>query len=1094
MAIKETAESRVNFDGRQAEEGIRKLQVEAKALKDQMRELRKANDASGMAEVKKRTDENAKAQRALKQELFGVDSVMKNLSGATMKQLQGAQRALTAELSRTTRGTQEYIAKSQQLRLVTAEMKKVRAEMSGMATTQGGMFNKMANGFNKYFGLIAGGLAALTGLSMGFRKLAQDANEFQSRVANLSALTGLEGGALDWLEEKAKSLSVSVTDDGIRITKSADDIVDAFTLMGSAKPELLKNKEALALVTTEALKLAEAAKMDTKTAVESLANVMNQFGAGSDQATRYINVLAAGSKEGAAAVDSIAASIIKFGPAAAGANISVEQSVGLIETLAEKGLKGEIAGTQLRTALLKLQTGVDKFNPKVVGLNQALENLSKENLNAGDLVKIFGQEAYTAGAILINNKDQVDYYTKAVTGTNVATEQAVKNTQTMTARLEQARNKFKLASLDLGQRLGGALLFSTNLSRKFISAIIDVDKAFVRWRHGLPRSFSDAAVKIKEEQDQVNALVMRLTDANTKESERKKIIEELNAISPTLIKNINSEKVSMEQLRKNLEAYNEAATNRIILANLEAEEQKELSRLAEQRQKVAERQFHIQQRILSSNKEIALSEGTFNEKLQQTISYLEKQVKAQEASGAAGRISVDIDFRTDEQKMLQVIKVLNNELINDIKRLDKMQSQAINYQERINALKELLGLKKSVLQTTEDDADAEKDGAEDAAKSLQNELKTIEEHFKRKKIAYLDDYNSRRIGAQKLNFELETLETALLYAKLALHKQYGEDVIDIELQIAEKVRGLTSRTEKAHTDMLDKVLDAYKKTADEIEKNYFQRVADDLDEVMKQIEAEMAEEDRLRSEQLSKRIAEVEQYKAITESLATSMGDLIGKAIVDAEMTQAEFAKRLVLIFLDATHSIVRMALAQIWAQALASPDSIATWGVAGSAKAIAISALVEGAFAATKAMVSQHAKGKYDVVGADDGRTYSATYIGTPQTGVVWNPSLISERGPEIIIDADRSRNIRMNYPELLSVIKSVPQHATGTVNASTSHSSLSIADNEIKALLAQNAQMLAMLNGQLAKGIKSKMVYSDYRNTVDKAEAIEGDTRRGR
>ena len=94
----------------------------------------------------------------------------------------------------------------------------------------------MADGFNKYLGLITAFIASLTGLAMGFKQVVQSFNDFQERVANLSSLTGLKGEALDWMSNKAKELSTSVLEGGIRITKGAQDIVDGFTKMGSARP------------------------------------------------------------------------------------------------------------------------------------------------------------------------------------------------------------------------------------------------------------------------------------------------------------------------------------------------------------------------------------------------------------------------------------------------------------------------------------------------------------------------------------------------------------------------------------------------------------------------------------------------------------------------------------------------------------------------------------------------------------------------------------------------------------------------------------------------------------------------------------------
>jgi len=77
-------------------------------------------------------------------------------------------------------------------------------------------------------------------------------------------------------------------------------------------------------------------------------------------------------------------------------------------------------------------------------------------------------------------------------------------------------------------------------------------------------------------------------------------------------------------------------------------------------------------------------------------------------------------------------------------------------------------------------------------------------------------------------------------------------------------------------------------------------------------------------------------------------------------------------------------------------------------------------------------AKGKYDVIGQDDGKTYSADWGGKPKTGIYDKPTLISEEGPELIIDAKTTKNLQENFPEVLEIIEKarVPQSADGKYN----------------------------------------------------------------
>ncbi|MCD4681139.1 MAG: phage tail tape measure protein [Bacteroidales bacterium] len=377
---------------------------------------------------------------------------------------------LVNEQSRMTRGSKEYVAHTRKIRGLKKIISDHNTSLRNTGSSWSNLTRKVRNGMTTFLAIGA----AIGGAIAMLWKFINAANKFEKSLSSLSSLTGLVGDDLKWLGDEAKKLSVTTTEEGIKITKSATEILEAFKLMGSAKPELLKSKEALAEVTKEALILAEAADMETAPAVESLANTMNQFNAPADQARRYINALAAGSKAGAAAIPDVAAAVKNFGAVAANANLSIEQSVGLIETLAEKGVKGAESGVKLRNFLLTLQQGADDTNPAVVGLSTALENFAKKGYSTVELTRMFGKENVLTAQILSDSTEKVEEYTKAVTGTNTAYEQAIINTDNTTASLDQAKNQMQLMSIALGEKLQPALLFSTNKMTDMLKVLMSL--------------------------------------------------------------------------------------------------------------------------------------------------------------------------------------------------------------------------------------------------------------------------------------------------------------------------------------------------------------------------------------------------------------------------------------------------------------------------------------------------------------------------------------------------------------------------------------------------------------------------------------------
>lgn len=389
-------------------------------------------------------------------------------------------RQLTQQLKSMTLGSEEYNRTMAKIQHLQGILKQHRQEIKGVtaetkkATVSVG---SMVDWFNRFGGVILSVIGFLTGFTLALRAIRDERNKLEETQAGLKALTGLDDDSISWLTEQAKTLSTTMTKEGLRVRQSAAEILDAFMLVGSAKPELLGDKEALKAVTEEAMRLQAAAKDITlNEAVDSLTLSLNQYGAAADQAGRFTNVLAAGSQAGSANIASQAKAIRNAGTAAASANVPIEQTVALIETLAYRGIKDEVAGTGLKKFFLILQTGADETNPKIVGLDKALENLKNKNMDAGAIKKMFGEEGYNTASVILQNTEMVKDFTAAVTGTNVAYEQAAINSDTAQAKLEQARNKMKLAAIDLGEKLNPALTVSTNMLTnviKYLPGLID---------------------------------------------------------------------------------------------------------------------------------------------------------------------------------------------------------------------------------------------------------------------------------------------------------------------------------------------------------------------------------------------------------------------------------------------------------------------------------------------------------------------------------------------------------------------------------------------------------------------------------------------
>ena len=206
---------------------------------------------------------------------------------------------------------------------------------------------------------------------------------------------------------------------------SAAETAEAFTLVASAKPELLKNTKALAATTQQVLLLANASGLDLATSAETVGETLNQFGLEAGEAGRLVNVLAAGAKLGSSLIPQTGRALREVGGIAAEAGISLETTNAAIQLIALGGIKGTKAGTQLKGALLGLAaSGKRSITPSIVGMEQALFNLKEMQLTEQQQIKLFGRENLQTGIILTKSAGDLAALTKEMTGTNIATEQA----------------------------------------------------------------------------------------------------------------------------------------------------------------------------------------------------------------------------------------------------------------------------------------------------------------------------------------------------------------------------------------------------------------------------------------------------------------------------------------------------------------------------------------------------------------------------------------------------------------------------------------------------------------------------------------------
>lgn len=267
--------------------------------------------------------------------------------------------------------------------------------------------------------------------------LARPAVTFEQSMADLEAITGYAGKELEDLTTTARRVGV---ESGLGAAESAR----AFSVLAGQIDVPL---EALKELQQQTITLAQAGALPLEEAANAVAGTINQFAMEADQAGRIVNVLAAGSRAGGAEVTDLAESFKAAGAAANAAGVSLEETAGAIEVLAQNNTKGAEAGTALRNILIAMQTrlNIDVGKTGFVGglkiIQQELDGMSSDIERTTFLARNFGRENIVAAQYLLQNADAVNEMTVAVTDTNAALEQADLRNDTWAHKIELAKAK-----------------------------------------------------------------------------------------------------------------------------------------------------------------------------------------------------------------------------------------------------------------------------------------------------------------------------------------------------------------------------------------------------------------------------------------------------------------------------------------------------------------------------------------------------------------------------------------------------------------------------------------------------------------------------
>lgn len=1075
MAIDQIATVEVRVNGEEAKQELKNLEAIASGLKKELADAYEAGDTSKIKQVTSELRKTEAQIKTLKKDTTALTEVMNNLDKATPKELRATLTAINRQLNsgHIKRGSAEWKYYQQQAKLVTAELQKIKTEVQETE----GWLSRFNNGFAKWGGLLATGAATITGVSMALNTLRNNRDSKESSQAELKALTGLDDESIQWLTKQAEQLSTTMDESGLRIRQSSDEILQAYMLIGSKKPELLKDKEALNAVTIEAMRLAAAAKIDLKDAVTATTISLNMYGESADQAARYVNVLAAGSKEGAADVSAQAASIKNAGVAASGAGVSIEQLQGTIQMLAEKGLEAEPAGTALRKFFLVLQTGPDETNPKVVGLQTALENLNKKSLSAAQIQTMFGEEAYSAATILIDNADKVRQYTEAVTDTNIAMEQAAINSDTNEAKMAQYRNSIKEAGIELMERLNPSLSLLTGWTTKIIVALPKLIDWFIKYKgiiitstaaitaYTVTVNASTIATKLYETWTKLATVATRGFNTVLKANPFGLAVTGLTAIATALMTYVipNTRKAKDEQ-----KSYNEELEKMTKISDSFVD----INKRADNLSKLNDRQK--QNLKTDAQEELAIIEDKLTK---EEIAYNEQFEKEKK------RIQERDDINETTRKVL--LKGLDGKFKAQRQAIEALAKQRTELQNIIDKIPDI------VTPVVDSDPNPTEGGSNSSPATKENPQVTAEnkryyDELADLKKSYLasDEMTQQEYSQFMEDLEMRHLENMLAIAGLEPEKrqQIEQKILEARIKYKEECEKLDeedakksseeafTRLEKQYQLEIEKATQKhydglsseqeYRQQLMDIQNEYYDQVLSSS-EISEEKKAEIIDKKQKESLEKSRKNYEENQRKvreqlSFAQNIGQQFGEAFAEMLTDSETSLGDFMKETLKIILD---SLQKMMIAYI---AETQMKNIATLGLVGIVKAAAEIALITAAFQSAKAIISGFETGGYTGTGRHDepkGIVHAGEFVANRYA--VQNPAVRPVL--DLIDQAQRNNTIgSLTAKDVSAVLSGV----TSTTNNTYYQQSVP-ADNGMSVIMLKAVKVIDSLNKRLDEPI---------------------------
>lgn len=285
------------------------------------------------------------------------------------------------------------------------------------------------------------------------KRVTDTATDFEYQMARVQAISGATASAFNELSKNAEALGAST----IFTAREVGQLQEEFAKLGFTADQIVQ-------VTESTLSLAQVTGASLPRAAEIAGATLRTFGMQAEEVGQVNDVVAVAISKSALDFESFAETMKYAGSQAAVSGVSMEELSAAMGVLANRGVKGSIAGTRLRMIFAKLAQEGGNVHDNFI-------ELIKGSMTMTEAIDRFGVRAATAIPVLQENADEFFALEKSMV-------QSAGALEIMQERMDDtsfaAQKKLKSALEDVSIQLGKALLPMVNF----------VAEAFTRMANG----------------------------------------------------------------------------------------------------------------------------------------------------------------------------------------------------------------------------------------------------------------------------------------------------------------------------------------------------------------------------------------------------------------------------------------------------------------------------------------------------------------------------------------------------------------------------------------------------------------------------------